>query len=108
MREEESIRKLGDVPIDQYEYADYKHLFKTNKVIMSHVSVNPGQSVPAHTHDNEEQTYWVIRGKGLLRLGENEYEVEGGQGIYIPLGTEHTIKNIGEEPLEYVFFAAVI
>ncbi|WP_422446887.1 hypothetical protein [Thermoanaerobacterium sp. DL9XJH110] len=43
---------------------DYKHLFKQDKIVMSHVSVKPGERVPPHVHDNEEQTYWIISGKG--------------------------------------------
>ena len=102
------IKDLKDISIDRYDFADYKHLFKLPKIAMSHVSVKPGGQVPSHVHDNEEQTYWIISGKGKIRLGNEEYDVKGGQAVYIPLGTEHTIKNTGEEPLEYVFFAAIV
>lgn len=108
MMNHEYVRDLRNISIDRYDYADYRHLFKLPKIAMSHVSVKPGEAVPPHVHQNEEQTYWIIRGKGMVKLGNEEYEVEGGKAIYIPLGTEHSIKNTGEEPLEYVFFAAFV
>jgi mannose-1-phosphate guanylyltransferase/mannose-6-phosphate isomerase len=107
LTETEYIKDLTKVSVNGYDFADYKHLFKLDKIVMSHVSVKPGESVPPHVHDNEEQTYWIIKGIGKIRLGNEEYDVCGGQAVYIPLGTEHTIKNTGQEPLEYVFFAAI-
>ncbi|AYO31112.1 cupin domain-containing protein [Biomaibacter acetigenes] len=82
MTETEYIKDLTKVSVNGYDFADYKHLFKLDKIVMSHVSVKPGESVPPHVHDNEEQTYWIIKGIGKIRLGNEEYDVCGGQAVY--------------------------
>jgi mannose-6-phosphate isomerase-like protein (cupin superfamily) len=35
-------------------------------------------------------------------------EVAAGDGVLIPMGTEHEITNTGTEPLDYVFFVVFI
>lgn len=108
MKQVQYIKKLEDLEIDQYEFADYRHLYKLKELAMSYVCVKPNCSVPAHVHDNEEQTYWIVEGEGIVRINDKEFEVGEHQAVYIPLGSEHTIKNTSKKPLKYIFFAAII
>jgi len=56
---------------------------------------------PPHKHE-PEQCYYIIKGKGLIKIEDEEKIVEPGDAIYIPSGKEHGIKNIGNEVLEYL------
>lgn len=66
---------------------------------ISFIPAHSGQ--PIHNHE-PEQCYYIIRGKGLMII-ENEQELVGpGDAIFIPSNKKHGIKNIGTELLEYV------
>ena len=54
-------------------------------------------------HDNCEEIYYVISGRGFAGAGSDRVEVHGGHFHYIPSGVEHWLYNIGEtEPIEVV------
>lgn len=56
----------------------------------------------AHSHAGREQVYVIVAGSGLMRVGDEEDEVQAGTVILVPPGTRHSIRNLGPEPLVYV------
>lgn len=63
----------------------------------------PGAVHKKHRHDNCEEIYYVISGRGFAGAGSDRVEVHGGHFHYIPSGVEHWLYNIGEtEPIEVV------
>lgn len=69
------------------------------------VKVAKGNITPKHTHPDEEQVYFILEGKGLIRIAEEEKEVEAGMIVYIPRNSEHEIKCISENRLVYIYVA---
>ena len=63
--------------------------------------VPAGSEQPIHNHE-PEQCYYIIKGKGLMILGEESREVFAGDAVYIPSNSNHGIKNIGDDVLEYL------
>ena len=61
---------------------------------------------PSHAHPDEEQVYFILEGKGRLKLADKETQVEGGTVAYIPRNTEHEVTCTSEEDLVYVYVAA--
>ena len=102
------IRHLDDLTVQPEPYADYRPIFETSRLNVTHVRIHPGQTVPAHTHTDEDQVYWVASGSGFVELAGARTEVAAGSAVLIPLGTEHLITNTGSEPLDYVFFVVFI
>lgn len=102
------IRHLADLAVSPEGYADYRPIFETSRLNATHVSVHPGETVPAHTHADEDQVYWVQSGRGFVELDGIRTEVTAGSAVLIPLGTEHLITNVGSDPLAYVFFVVFI
>jgi mannose-6-phosphate isomerase-like protein (cupin superfamily) len=63
----------------------------------------PGAVHKKHRHDNCEELYYVIRGRGLAGAGPDRAEVRGGHVHYIPKGVEHFMYNLSPtEPLEAI------
>ena len=54
-----------------------------------------------HSHSTE-QCYFILEGKGLMRVGEEEEEVITGESIFIPSNESHGLKNIGTGTLRYL------
>jgi mannose-6-phosphate isomerase-like protein (cupin superfamily) len=44
----------------------------------------------------------IVRGSGRMILGDEEREVSAGTLVFIPPGTQHAIRNDGNEALVYV------
>jgi len=63
------------------------------------IVVDPGKVSEAHYHRKIEEVYYIIVGKGEIRIDSYREEVRAGHAIYIPNGKTHTIKNTSEEPL---------
>jgi mannose-6-phosphate isomerase-like protein (cupin superfamily) len=102
------IRQFDDLAISPEPYADYRPIFETKRLNVTHVSIHPGQTVPAHTHDDEDQVYWIQAGTGFVELDGVRTDVTAGSAVLIPLGTEHLIANTGGGQLDYVFFVVFV
>jgi mannose-6-phosphate isomerase-like protein (cupin superfamily) len=66
---------------------------------LAEATIPPGTATGEHSHPQAEEIYYVLRGRGILTLAEEQCEVGPGDGILIPPGTCHTIRNIGQAPL---------
>ena len=66
---------------------------------ISVIPVNSEQDVHSHS---PEQCYYIIRGKGMMIIEDEECVVRAGDAIYIPANKKHGIKNTGEKELEYL------
>ncbi|HDI46806.1 MAG TPA: cupin domain-containing protein [Candidatus Methanomethylia archaeon] len=51
-----------------------------------------------HTHPFE-QAYYVLRGEGIITIGDQEFKVKEGDSVYCPPNISHAVKNTGNEPL---------
>jgi quercetin dioxygenase-like cupin family protein len=64
----------------------------------------PGGEYQAHEHQTP-MYYYVIKGRGIMRVGDEERVVGKGAWIYTPVGLKHYTKNTGdEEDFAYIFF----
>ena len=81
---------------DDQGYAIYHRLLpkeNATNLDIALVQVKPGQTIPPHTHENEDQAYIVLEGRGILRLGEKEQELSEQMIVHIPPNTEHSVSN---------------
>jgi mannose-6-phosphate isomerase-like protein (cupin superfamily) len=44
-----------------------------------------------HLHRESEEIYYFIAGRGRMRLGDDESEIEAGDCVVIPPGTPHKL-----------------
>lgn len=102
------IKQFADLTVSPEPYADYRPIFETKRLNVTHVRIHPGETVPAHTHHDEDQVYWVASGEGFVELDGVRTNVAAGSAVLIPLGTEHLITNTGSTVLDYVFFVVFI
>lgn len=58
-----------------------------------------GASTTPHYHRETEEIYYILRGRGLMTIGDDRREVGPGDAIAIPPGAVHQLENTGEQPL---------
>jgi uncharacterized cupin superfamily protein len=68
--------------------------------------VPPGKrSCPFHSHRGEEEMFFIVRGNGLLRYGDEMRKIRAGDVICCPTGgpeTAHQIVNDSDADLAYL------
>ena len=70
--------------------------------------VNPGVNMEPHHHESEEQIYFIMGGTGIVKVGNEEREINEGDTIYLPPKLPHSLKNTGTYPLRFLAFGAKI
>jgi len=111
MEFEEGYETYTLVGIDGAHYRGVKH--KTLKGGLPGASTydrflgvntfGPGGVYESHAHETP-MYYYVLSGKGKMRVGEEERVVEQGAWVYTPTGMPHYTENIGSEDFSYLLF----
>ena len=52
-----------------------------------------GKASDRHQHDDKEQVYYVLEGRGTMVAGDAVYGISEGDAVYLPKGTTHQILN---------------
>jgi len=103
-------KKWKEFSGDDQGYAIYHDLLpkeSATNLNISLVRVKPGQEVPAHIHENEDQAYIVLEGRAILKLGDEEKEITKEMIIHIPPHTKHSVKNPDNaREFKYIFVAS--
>jgi mannose-6-phosphate isomerase-like protein (cupin superfamily) len=101
---EEYAKVVDELEVDERPYLIGYHIFKRDHWEMAKVSLKPGAKMPLHAHEDGEQCYYILAGKGYLVMEGNSYELAPGMAAFIPMGVEHYTENPGDELFTYVEF----
>lgn len=66
------------------------------------VSEAPRLIAPWHVHHNDDEAWYVLEGKLVIRRGVEEVEAGAGAGVLVRRGVAHTYWNPGPEPTRYL------
>lgn len=80
--------------------------FGSRNLAITWVEGAPGSMQAVHGHPDNEQVYVVVRGRGVMQVGDEMEEVREGTLVFIPPGAAHAIKNTGDGPLVVVSAAS--
>ena len=59
----------------------------------SRVLIKPGTTNQIHVHDDQEQVYFVIKGGGIIHVGEESQIVKSGDVVFLPAKVPHGFVN---------------
>lgn len=68
--------------------------YKVKRII-----VLPGQALSLQYHHKRAEHWTVVKGQGIVQIGEIEYSTHAGEYHYIPRGEKHRLTNKGIEEL---------
>jgi mannose-6-phosphate isomerase-like protein (cupin superfamily) len=55
-----------------------------------------------HVHHEDDEAWYVLRGKLGFRLGDEELEAGPGSAVFVRRGTPHAYRNAGNEMAAYL------
>ncbi len=70
---------------------------------LGQTTIYPGCRSAGHSHDDREEVYFFLQGKGVMTVGQDECEVGPGDAIYVPYGEFHSMRNTGQTVLEFIW-----
>jgi mannose-6-phosphate isomerase-like protein (cupin superfamily) len=73
----------------------------SSEISIQITTVLPGKMQTIHKHP-EAQCYYIIEGKGKMRINEEKADVFPGDAVFIPGNAFHGIENIGQNNLKYL------
>lgn len=61
-----------------------------------------GEEPPSHTHNTEDELFYVLEGAITFRCGESTFDLEKGGFIFLPAGIEHGYTIHSEDPVRLI------
>ncbi len=61
-----------------------------------------GKSFKAHSHQDMEEIFILVKGKARIRIGGEENKIGKEERVVMPMGEVHEMKNTGSEDVEYI------
>ena len=95
-----------DIPEESMKGSITRRMISGEQAMIAQIVLKKGDTVPRHSHHNEQLTY-VITGKLCLRLGEQgerEVVVAAGEVLVIPPNLPHSAEAL-EDTLDVDVFA---
>jgi quercetin dioxygenase-like cupin family protein len=75
-----------------------------NEITFGHSKYEPKTSMhKKHTHPNAEEIMYILSGRGLAGVNDQETVVGVGDTIWVPKGAVHWFSNPFDEPCEFIF-----
>jgi len=91
-------KKEGEILRDTYFLIDPENS-PSQSLKMGYTIVYPEGRTTGHSHDDLEEVYFVISGRGRMIIGEEEFPIKEGDAFYVPPGKYHVTYNAGILPL---------
>jgi len=61
-----------------------------------------------HEHEDKEQVYYFLQGKGKMKIGGEVYKVREGDAVHIPPKTKHQLSNDDEDWIEHLIVSTAV
>ena len=106
-RSDQMVRELRDRMRDGDGRIEMLHIFKQEELkgkvrLFARLKLEKNCSIGYHKHENEEEVFYVVEGRGTVTEDGREYNVESGDAVLTAGGSEHSIKNSFDAPLVLV------
>jgi len=95
-RQHESV----DLPaVVHRPWGTYATLKEEEGYKVKRITVKPGASLSLQYHHHRVEHWVVVRGHGVVQIGEVEYETHAGLYHHIPMKEKHRLTNLGDGDL---------
>lgn len=66
------------------------------------ITVKPGALLSLQSHEHRSEHWTVVRGTGIVTLGEEQIEVKTNESVYIEKGQIHRMENKTDETIVFI------
>jgi mannose-6-phosphate isomerase-like protein (cupin superfamily) len=92
------VRRLADAPTEEWHRVRNRILMDAGELGSRNMSVTwlevpEGVDQELHSHEEAEQVYVVVSGRGTMTVAGDTQEVTEGDLVLVPPATDHSIAN---------------
>ena len=80
------------------------NLFETKNFFCDVYCLEPGQEQKVHAHGEEDKLYYVLSGQGTFIVDDEQQDLDDGQIVFAPAGSNHGVLNTSSERLTVLVF----
>ena len=80
-----------------------KKLHGSPKMVAELICYEPGQGTPVHHHPSQDEIFYVIEGRGTMRVGDEDVALQARSLIHVPAQTSHGITAAADSRLVVLF-----
>ncbi|MGD8426536.1 MAG: cupin domain-containing protein [Balneolaceae bacterium] len=94
---------------EQYRWGDNCdgwHLLKQPGLSVIQERMPTGTSEVKHFHERAEQFFFVLQGSLCIEMNDEVHMLNPQEGMHIPPGTTHQVKNTSEKAAEFLVISA--
>jgi len=102
----ETFKKISEAIQYSQDKMKKNGLFETERMFCDLYCLESGQAQKTHIHEESDKIYFVVEGKGLFQIGEDERELGESEIAMAPSGQRHGVSNPGPGRLMLLVFMA--
>jgi quercetin dioxygenase-like cupin family protein len=99
-----NFKKLADAMNFSSEKMKKNGVFETERFFCDTYCFEPGQEQSPHAHAGEDKVYYVLEGRGMFKIGDEEHELGAGEMALAPAGENHGVANRSQQRLVTLVF----
>ena len=99
------VFELSDVLKRRQESGERYLEFLNVPAMSAGVYVLTAESTDPQQPHTEDEIYYVVSGRGRVRVGDDDHEVQPGSVVFVAAGVEHKFHSISEDLMLLVIFA---
>lgn len=80
----------------------YEGLYIANRFQVKRLVVKPGGKLSLQKHHHRAEHWVVVKGTALVTRGNEQFNVQENESVYIPIGMTHRVENPGKIPLTLI------
>jgi len=73
-------------------------------IFMNDAFIERGSAVPAHTHHDMEEIFYVQQGEGFMVIDGKEERISPGDCLIVPPGASHSLVNEKSDSLRFICY----
>ena len=77
-------------------------------IFIYYVALRPASTIGHHRHIGSEEVYYIVKGKGLMSIDDDVFDIYSGDVLLTESGKSHSLLNIGKCELEALVINTVI
>jgi mannose-1-phosphate guanylyltransferase/mannose-1-phosphate guanylyltransferase/mannose-6-phosphate isomerase len=72
-------------------WGDFERFTLNEKTTVKIITVDAGQSISLQTHEHRDEFWHVIKGSGIIHIGDKENNAHEGSAFFCPRNTTHRV-----------------
>lgn len=91
------VANIEDLTEDNHDFRQVLYTGQHLQLVL--MALAPGQDIGSETHATHDQFFRIEKGRGEIVIDGITTPVKSGDGIIVPAGALHNLKNTGDKPL---------